>query len=201
MSKKIIAVSAAIILAAIAIVGGTLAWFTASDTATNVLTTGNISITLTETDISGDEAPVTVEGLTIGDIMPGDTIHKDPTITNTSGTEAAYIRAQFTVTQTSPTGTGAPELTDLVIAQIKAEIDGTIWLEGDDGWYYLKAALPATGANSVKLFSEIEFPGATFKDEYQNAAFSIVIGAQATQVENQTAPTNPATYKSLGWPS
>ncbi len=204
MTKKLIAIAAVIVIAAAAVVGGTLAWFTDADTATNVLTTGNIDITLTETAVDGQTATVNPKGLDIPDIMPGDTVHKDPKITNNSGTESAWIRAKFTVANTSTPGTAASgALIDPIVTAIDLDIDDAVWLKGNDGWYYLKAALPATGTNSVYFFEEIEFVGATFGNAYQNASFNVVINVQATQVDNQALPAAPVLtdYQGLGWPA
>ena len=195
MSKKIIAVAAAIILAAIGIVGGTLAWFTDADTATNVLTTGNITITLTETN-----GELQKSGKILFDgIMPGDTVQKDPTITNTSSSgEAAYVRAKFTVTGAQGNDTGAA--TSDVVTAIEAAISSTNWFKGTDGWYYYKGTLAKDA--SAKLFETITFTGATFGNAYQNASFDVVINAQATQVKNQVvADYTFAAMSALGWPS
>lgn len=48
MKKKILALTLCVVMAAIAIVGGTLAYFTDTDKATNTFTAGNIDIDLTE---------------------------------------------------------------------------------------------------------------------------------------------------------
>ena len=48
MKKKILALSMCIALAAIAIVGASLAYFTDTDAKTNVFTTGKVDITLNE---------------------------------------------------------------------------------------------------------------------------------------------------------
>jgi len=48
MKKKILALTLCVVMAAIAIVGGTLAYFTDTDKATNTFTVGNIDINLTE---------------------------------------------------------------------------------------------------------------------------------------------------------
>lgn len=53
MKKKILALSLCVVMAAIAIVGGTLAYFTDTDKATNTFTVGNIDINLTESKRSG----------------------------------------------------------------------------------------------------------------------------------------------------
>jgi len=48
MKKKIIALCLVVCLLAIAVIGGTLAYFTDTDTATNVITVGNVTATLYE---------------------------------------------------------------------------------------------------------------------------------------------------------
>ena len=53
MKKKILSMCLVVALLAIAIVGGTLAYFTDTDYAKNVMTTGNVSIIQNETDRNG----------------------------------------------------------------------------------------------------------------------------------------------------
>ena len=48
MKKKIMAVCLTVCLAAVAVIGGTLAYFTDKDEAENVFTVGNVNIDLTE---------------------------------------------------------------------------------------------------------------------------------------------------------
>lgn len=79
MSKKIIAVAAAIAIVAIATVGGTLAWFTSTAEATNVFTVGNVNIELFETDRGTYP------------IVPGGTLLKDPTIRVKAGSADCYL--------------------------------------------------------------------------------------------------------------
>lgn len=61
MKKKILAVSLAVALIAIMVVGGSLAWFTDEDQATNVFTIGSIEIVQHEKqhiiDTNGDKTP------------------------------------------------------------------------------------------------------------------------------------------------
>lgn len=89
MKKKIMTISLVVALAAIAIVGGTLAYFTDTDEAVNEFTMGNVKIDLTE--------PTWVDK---AKIVPGDkntnAVPKDPTVTNI-GTEDAYVRIQFAI--------------------------------------------------------------------------------------------------------
>lgn len=197
MSKKIIAVAAAIILTAIAVVGGTLAWFTDSKTATNVITMGDLAIELTETGGGPIDEDGTY-GLTIENIMPGDTIEKDPTIKNVSTSQKpAYVRVKFEVLY-DPYGNiygGLKEVRDVIVrgfkdvvidafqAQFGAAFD-TTWLtkeSDDDEWYYYSAPL-AYGV-PVALFKTLEIP-TTFGNIYQNRSVGVVITVQAVQVAN-----------------
>ena len=84
--KKGIAV--AIVLALILLIGGTIAFFTDTDTATNEFTLGDeIEISLSETWNSQDG---------IG-IHPGTTVTKAPSIVNDSQTTPAYVFAEIIV--------------------------------------------------------------------------------------------------------
>ena len=94
MKKKILALSMCIALAAIAIVGASLAYFTDIKTATNTFTMGNVQIKLDETDIKNPEG----DRVTSNEynVYPGLVVDKDPTVHNT-GKNAAYIRATVNV--------------------------------------------------------------------------------------------------------
>ena len=85
--KKSIAVAA--ILAVVLLIGGLLAYFTDTDTKTNVFTLGdNVEISLSET------AWVAANG---EGIHPGANIAKNPIITNDSTTTPAYVFAEIIV--------------------------------------------------------------------------------------------------------
>lgn len=79
MKKKIITLCLTLCLAATAIVGGTLAYFTDTDTKTNVFTSGNVEIELEETFPENE-------------LLPGENnaLQKEVTVKNT-GSEDAYL--------------------------------------------------------------------------------------------------------------
>ena len=54
MKKKVALTAAAVALVGTLAVGGTLAWFTDTETATNVVTTGHVDISVMEKDSAGD---------------------------------------------------------------------------------------------------------------------------------------------------
>ena len=94
MKKKILALSMCIALAAIAIVGASLAYFTDTKTATNTFTMGNVQIKLDETDIKNPQG----DRVTSNEynVYPGAVVTKDPIVHNI-GKNGAYIRATVNV--------------------------------------------------------------------------------------------------------
>lgn len=81
MKKKIIALCLVIALAATAVIGGTLAYFTdTTEARVNEFTVGNVDIDLTEPAWKGDAT-----------LMPGVSYAKDPTITVGQKSQDAYV--------------------------------------------------------------------------------------------------------------
>ena len=93
MKKKYALALAAAAMVGTLAVGGTLAWFTDTETATNVVTMGNVDITLSEA--GGEDGAIIDGGLEYTDVMPGDKFQKTVTIKN-NGNDA-YVRAVITV--------------------------------------------------------------------------------------------------------
>lgn len=110
MNKKKI-ILAAVVLLLVFVVGGAIAYFTDTDSATNKFTIGNITIDVVETawdlltDTDSDGIPDVAE-----DMMPGETVTKDPKITNTSTANPAYVFMK--VVSPCTTGTTPLELFD-----------------------------------------------------------------------------------------
>ena len=92
--KKILALSMCIALAAIAIVGASLAYFTDTKTAKNTFTMGNVEIKLDETDVKNPDG----DRVTSNEynVYPGAVVTKDPIVHNV-GKNGAYIRATVNV--------------------------------------------------------------------------------------------------------
>ena len=194
--KKALAMLLALVLL-IAAVGGTLALFTREARATNVITTGTVDITLTET---GSGTPIedpdgNQTGLAFTNIMPGTAVTKTPNIENT-GTADAYVRAIVTVTIKAADGvtelpSGAPVVT--------FNIDGGKWVtkSGEQYYYYNKVLTPG---ESVDLFNQVTFDPA-MGNEYQGCTVTVSIQAQAVQAKNNEIPVGGSILDVKGWPA
>ncbi len=174
----------------------TIAYFTASDKVTNVITAGNVKIELREMMLTEDsDTPVPFENKT--GIMPGTEISKIVTVKNT-GNNAAYIRISVknVICKLIDNELAIDEkLTDKMEAYIALDFNDKDWTYKDDGYYYYNNAL-AAGEETAPLFTKAEFSG-RMPDDYQNSQLRIDITAYATQVANNG--TN--VFDAAGWPN
>lgn len=105
MKKKIFALVLCVAMLAIAIVGGTLAYFTDTKDQTNTFTAGKVEIYMDEAAVEEDTVGNLVaksNGARTSSnqsyhLFPGMTVCKDPTIAVRSGSENAYIGAVITI--------------------------------------------------------------------------------------------------------
>lgn len=159
-------------------VGATLAYFTDSEEATNVITMGNVDIELTEPSFPEDKK--------VEDITPGEEIAKDPTITVKETSQDAYVRASIEITG----------LSDLQKEQLLAKITiNSGWLLSDDGYYYYQNSLKAT--ESATLFDKVVIPE-TWKNEVADKTFEIIVKAEAIQADN-FVPAKDTAGNIIGW--
>lgn len=104
MKKKILAIVLCVAMLAIAIVGGTMAYFTDTKAQTNTFTAGKVEIGLDEAVVEKDTNGnyVSTGERTHNDqdyhLYPGMFVDKDPTISVLKGSEDAYVAAKITVT-------------------------------------------------------------------------------------------------------
>lgn len=105
MKKKIFALVLCVAMLAIAIVGGTLAYFTDTKDQTNTFTAGKVEIymdeAVVEEDNNGNLVAKSNDARTPNNqtyhLFPGMTVTKDPTIAVRDGSENAYIGAIITI--------------------------------------------------------------------------------------------------------
>lgn len=189
MKKKIALACTAVVLVAAVVVGTTLAWFTDTEAKTNVVTLGNVDITLEEPSFN-DADPSTPE-IEYGEtIMPGEVITKDPTITNVSDF-ACYVRAKIEFTgPTDKTELSDDDLyfkytdpnTQAVsyISINDASANGNKWVKSGEYWYYTE---PLKKNDAVVLFDTVIVPE-EWNNEVANQDFSISVSAEAIQADN-----------------
>lgn len=107
MKKKIFAIVLCVAMLAIAVIGGTMAYFTDTDAQTNTFTAGKVGISLDEAIVAKDAAGNLVatgsrtdetQTLQSYHLFPAMKVTKDPTITVAADSEDAYIAAVVTIT-------------------------------------------------------------------------------------------------------
>ena len=189
MNKKKI-FSLAVVLICLSVLGsGTLAYFTDSTTAHNVITTGNIDIELIETKANG-EPFVNVIG-----VMPGAEVSKIVQVKNVGANEA-WIRVSVDKDITLANGNAGDTrylMTSYQNSGINAIYNSQNWIL-KDGYYYYKKAL-AAGETTEPLFNTVLFD-TSMGNEYQNSTAQVYVYAEATQVANN----GESVLEASGWP-
>lgn len=186
MKKKIAVL--ALVLAAFSFAGyGTLAYFTASGKAENVITAGNVKIELCEETADGEPFPE--DGM--AGIMPGETVDKIVYVKNT-GANTAWIRVKPVKELTFSDGTKAEA--GSFEQYIDLNFNQKDWTE-KDGWYYYQNPVDA-GAKTEKLFTEVAF-STRMGNIYKNSTVHITVDAQAVQ----TANNGSSVLEAAGWPA
>ena len=183
MKRKLFAMCLVAALAATAVIGGTLAYFTDSDAAENTFTVGNVDIALTEPNW---EAKGKAEAETV---YPGEPLAKDPTVENI-GANPCFVRVS--VSNLDQFG----EKGDIVYLTGYQEGElGEGWVDGKDGYFYWTKPLAARGteddewnqglvSKTAPLFDQIKMPVGLVGGE---EAEPIVVAAQAVQAQGARA--------------
>lgn len=170
MKRKILALTLCVAMLAIAIVGGSLAYFSDNDAKTNTFTVGNVSIVLNEPNWDRTGAAEAF------DVYPGEALAKDPTVTN-DGKNPCFVRISVTnLDQFAAEFSGAQIIyrTDYVDNAL-----GQNWVAGTDGYFYYSKVLQP-GETTDALFDQIVIPKELTNDA---AAKDIVVTAYAVQAQ------------------
>jgi len=170
MKRKILALTLCVAMLAIAIVGGSLAYFFDDDAKTNTFTVGNVSIVLNEPNWD------TTGAAEAFDVYPGEALAKDPTVTN-DGKNPCFVRISVTnLDQFAADFSGAQIIyrTDYVDNAL-----GTDWVKRDDGYFYYSKVLNP-GETTDALFDQIVIPKELTNDA---DAKDIVVTAYAVQAQ------------------
>lgn len=173
MKKKIISLCLVLALAATAIIGGTMAYFTDDEEATNTFTVGNVDITLTEPNWEGSGSQDAPE------VYPGEALAKDPTVTNV-GANPCFVRIKVEGLDCLGNAGMITYRTDYVTDKL-----GDNWVVGQDGYFYYNTVL-AVGATTDALFDQIVIPtGLTNGDA--ETEYNVVVTAEAVQAQGAKA--------------
>ncbi len=133
--KKRKTIIAAVVLLLVFMVGGAIAYFTDTDSATNTFTIGDIDISVTEPTWTTNLQADADYGK---NVMPGETIVKDPQINNDSTANAAFVFAKVEI----PCSTDSTPIEFFTLQQI-----GTGWTLMTDG------ACDATSHTATKIYN------------------------------------------------
>lgn len=174
MKKKIIAICIILSLAAVAVIGGTLAYFTDTGETTNTFTVGNVKIELTEPkwDAQGSvDAP---------EVYPGEPLAKDPTVKNT-GANPCFVRIAVTGWDCLTPASNITYRTDYVDTKL-----GNDWVLHTDGYFYFSKVL-AIDETTDALFDQIVIP-TDLENGDAEEEFDIKVVAQAVQAQGAKAP-------------
>jgi len=186
MKKKLFTLALIMIFASVA-VSGTLAFFTAEDTAHNVITSGAVAIDIEEWQQEGDTLiPYPDEPV---EVMPGVTISKIALVRCLDA--EAWVRAKYQIVVYDAQGR-VMNLTDARLNEVfSVTRNDTDWTLDEDGWFYYNTPV-ASGAVTEPLFTEVVFDGPAMTNEFQNCTVNVNVHAQAVQTAN-----NP---DRAGWP-
>ena len=186
MKKRKFVTAAALALCVAAASAGTVAYFTASDTAHNVITSGGVDIEVHEWADEARTQEFPEDG--VDGVMPGMSVIKIVEAENV-GVSSAWVRVRADKAIELAEGrTGEVDLTLLVM-----DIDTEHWTE-QDGWYYYLEPLEA-GETTEPLFTNVTFAD-NMGNLYQGSVATVDVTVQAVQ----TANNGTSALDAAGWP-
>lgn len=195
MKRKLLILSVlAICIATLA--GGSWAYFTASETAHNVITSANVDIDLME-KIPNDDGSLSdfpTNGIT--GVMPGTDVDKIVYVDNV-GDGRAWIRVKTEISIVSSDGRPLPTEVSIGNNTISVVTPNTLsgWSKHTDGYYYYRSSV--NPGSSTERFIETVSIASQAGNEYQNCTVYLTVTAQAVQTANND--TDPKSAQ--GWPS
>lgn len=193
MKKKITAIALVVCLVAVAIVGGSLAYFTDEEEATNTFEVGNVDITLTEPNWDA----ALKEDAKAATLIPGRVIAKDPTITVEATSQRAYtfmevklsddfakLLTKYATAKNINLNTEAGQKA-LIAAWFSSTVQPKIMkLDPTDNSVILGVLSPKDPGDAVTYFDAVTVPadvdGSMIKE---NGEYKIYITAYAIQAE------------------
>lgn len=173
----------AMLVAIIAVLSyGTLAFYSTTGKATNVITTGGIQLTVHEKTAEGADFPA--EGVSV---IPGDVVDKIVTVENTCD-HPFYLRVKLVNSSTDQS---------LPPDSLQVDLNTANWTDGRDGYIYYNTVLEP-GQTTEPVFTQVEVVGQYVTVDHIGETMSLTVDAYALQSEN-----NPAEHPwdAAGWPA
>lgn len=187
MSKKKLSLVIAAGVLLIAVVGGSLAWFTSQDTKTNHFTTGSISHEIVEDfDTTGPSQ----------DLLPGDEVNKDVWINNTGKSDALLrvkITPQWMNGEEADTDLGNEGIELVFAEKVQTALnesgiaEGATWVLGNDGYFYYTSILSVNSEEvekqTAQLLDAVRLSGKiTDQSKFANKEMNVIIESETVQV-------------------
>lgn len=188
MKKKIAVTILALVCIMALSIGGTLAYFTAEESQTNVITAGNIDIQLIEKTLDEQGKQIPYPEAPITGIMPSTQVDKIVTVKNTGGNDA-YVRVSLDTVITASDGSS------LDTEYIKLDYNITDWTKGQDGYYYYNKVL-APDEETKPVITKVSFDK-DMGNLYAGSTIEVIAGAHAVQAANN----GTGVMEAQGWPA
>ena len=160
----------------------TLAYYTVTGKATNVVTSGDIQLKIHERTADGSDFPE--EGVYI---IPGDIVSKQVSVENVCG-HPFYLRVKLV------SGSDNQDLSAEDCLKLNIDTSNWTYLEG---FYYFNRILQP-GETTPALFTQVEIVGSKVDQRHIGSTLSLTVNAYAVQSENNPA-ANP--WDAAGWPA
>lgn len=175
--KKLYTLVGSLVLVGAIGVGATLAYFTDNDVAKNVVTMGHVDIDLDEPNYTPGVDNV------MEDLVPGETITKDPTITVAEDSQPAFIRAkiEFLMDGAPMEAKYASELEGQLTLEGTKLVEDTSWKKGEGNYYYFQYEVDP--GEKIVLFDEVTIPS-NWGNDVADSEIQIIVSAEAIQSEN-----------------
>lgn len=188
MKKKILYL-ALFVLCLSVLSGGTIAYFTASDSAKNVITTGGVDVTVVQRCMVDDQLqPYISQPI---QVMPGAVVSNIVTVESKEA--KAWVRMNYNVTIKDADGQLVEVSSDELEKMIVIKKDSESWTFKDGWWYYNEAV--GAGEGTKPLFETIEFSATEIDNRYQRCSVEIDINAEAVQFANN----GDSAVTAVGW--
>ena len=134
MKKKLLYLAAVLICLSL-MTGRTLAYFTAEDTARNVITTGGVQVTVVEQQLVNGQLMPYPDGPVC--VMPGARVSKIVSVRNAQ--EDAWVRMNYEIIVYDAQGERMQIPQETLKTVIRIDHDETNWTLVGDWWYYNSA--------------------------------------------------------------